>query len=40
MLLNETPRRKRTGYPSAKPNSSYNIFITPQSGGVLDPRQE
>ena len=33
----KNPRRKRTGYLSAKTKYSSLFPVTPQSGGVLDP---
>jgi len=35
-LMNE-PRRKRTGYRPLKTENTFNLLLTPQSGGVLDP---
>ena len=33
----KNPRRKRTGYLSARIKVFFQLFVTPQSGGVLDP---
>ena len=35
-IMNE-PRRKRTGYHPLKSEFSYNLLLTPQSGGVFNP---
>jgi len=34
--MNE-PRRKRTGYHPLKSEISYNLLLSPQSGGVFNP---
>jgi|GEM_PF-4313847 queuine tRNA-ribosyltransferase len=31
------PRRKRTGYHLLKSEITYNLLLTPQSGGVFNP---
>ena len=35
-IMNE-PRRKRTGYHPLKSEISYNLLLSPQSGGVFNP---